>query len=101
MSFTPYSSSSPYSQTSQTSWYLDTINFINIPKFDDDVKITITSKLQYRPDLLSNELYNTTKFWWVFAVRNPNIIVDPIWGLTQGLIIFAPSKEQLVNLTNG
>jgi hypothetical protein len=30
------------------------------------------------------------ELWWVFSMRNPNIIQDPIFDLTSGIAIYLP-----------
>lgn len=101
MSFTEYSSKSPYSETPQTNWYLDILEFRNIPKFSNDQTITLQSKYEKRPDLLANDLYGSTRYWWVFAVRNPNIIKDSIYDLKEGMELEVTQPEQLFGVLNG
>ena len=48
-----------------------------------------------RPDLCSYELYGTSKYWWIFAKRNPDIIEDPIRDFTVGTRIRIPSKASI------
>jgi len=48
-----------------------------------------------RPDLLAADLYGDANLWWVFAVRNPNIIQDPVFDFTAGTIIYVPSMVTL------
>ena len=43
-----------------------------------NIKYTIESQYQYRPDLLAYDLYGSTKLWWVFAQRNMNIIKEDL-----------------------
>jgi hypothetical protein len=33
--------------------------------------------------------------WWVFAVRNPNVIKDPIFDFFPGQTIYIPNKNTL------
>jgi len=33
--------------------------------------------------------------WWVFAIRNPNVIQDPIFDFQPGVIIYIPQKTNL------
>lgn len=90
-----YSKNSPYSKTFQTSWYLDLYEHRPIFKSGNDQLVTIKAEHEYRPDLLSYSLYGTADFWWVFAVRNMDVITDPIWDFVPGLQIYAPSKTDL------
>ena len=88
-----YKSNSPYAITDQSAGYLDIWNPPNVPSSLADQQIEITSEYEFRPDLLSNEIYGTPRYWWVFAVRNPNEIKDPIYDLTAGKIIYVPKMD--------
>lgn len=96
-----YKSTSPYYKTRQRNKivsYLGSWKPRTIPRDNTDIPIIITDKFKERPDLLSYELYGTPYLWWVFAVRNPNLIKDPIYDLVINLEIFAPTKERLQSI---
>ena len=38
-----------------------------------------------------------SRLWWVFALRNPDELKDPIRDFKSGLTIFVPSKESVSN----
>jgi len=90
-----YSKYSPYSSTDQSSGYLGIWSPRNIPLEVDDVLFEIPDKYHHRPDLLSYDLYDTVKLWWVFAMRNPNIIQDPIFDLVSGTSIYLPKISSI------
>lgn len=90
-----YKSSSPYVNTNQTSWYLDFYKDPDLLTSEDDPIILIEPKYEYRPDLLSFDLYGTPRFWWVFQLRNMDVIKDPIWDLKSGMEIYAPSADSV------
>ena len=93
-----YSSTSPYYTTDQTTEYLQYLDFWNSPVLlasNSDTVYDVTTKYQNRPDLLSYDIYGTTGYWWVFAMRNPDIIKDPIYDLKAGITIYLPSKSSL------
>jgi hypothetical protein len=48
-----------------------------------------------RPDLLSYHIYGSSKYWWLFAVRNKNIIIDPIQDFKAGVTIRIPKLENV------
>jgi hypothetical protein len=75
--------------------YLDIYEPRPIPNYADDVLFTVNATYQYRPDLLAYDLYNNERLWWVFAVRNPNAIEDPIWDFRIGKKIFIPKQDTL------
>jgi len=90
-----YSKTSPYYTTPEQGFYLDVINFRNIPSVVDDVQFTVTSQYNYRPDLLAYDLYGDVSLWWVFAVRNKDTIKDPIFDLYAGQTIYLPQLQTI------
>lgn len=90
-----YSKLSPYSTTQLDGSYLGIINFRNIPAEIDDVTFEVTSQYEFRPDLLAFDLYHDSNLWWVFAVRNKNIIIDSIYDLYAGQLIYLPKLSTL------
>ena len=92
---TIYGPNSPYYLTPQTSWYLSYLVYRAVPQNSSDSIITITKPYEYRPDSLSNDLYHTVNYWWIFMVRNPDLIQDPIWDQVAGLQIYVPSLATL------
>ena len=90
-----YAKTSPYARTGFNDRYLDVANLPAIPKKADDVPFIINKTYQYRPDLLAYDLYGDPSLWWVFAMRNPNAIQDPIFSMRIGVQIFLPKKETL------
>jgi hypothetical protein len=85
-----YSKLSPYYATELNGSYLDIINFRNIPSQTDDVQYTLTSQYEFRPDLLAYDLYGDSNLWWVFSVRNKDLVKDPIYDMFAGQIIYLP-----------
>jgi hypothetical protein len=37
-------------------------------------------------------MYQDSGLWWVFAVRNPDVLKDPLLSFTTGAIIYVPTK---------
>lgn len=97
---TEYSKTSPYYNTPFTGGFLDIANIPTIPKLAGDVIIEINKTYQYRPDLLAFDLYGDPSLWWVFAVRNPNVINDPVFDMRVGKRIAVPKKETLQGIIN-
>jgi hypothetical protein len=90
-----YDKRSPYSQTKQTRkyvQYLDSWTQLTVPSASDDQILTLDTKYVNRPDLLAYDLYGSAQYWWVFAIRNPDVIKDPIYDFTAGITIYAPKK---------
>jgi hypothetical protein len=90
-----YDPSSPYYGTPQTNWYLGPISYREIPAHTSDMYIQLDAKYEYRPDMLSNDVYGTPKYWWTFMVRNIDIIRDPIWDLKAGTLMYIPTLERI------
>jgi hypothetical protein len=90
-----YSNSSPYYSTDQSNGYLDVWTQRTFPFETDDILYQLDSKYQNRPELLSYDLYNTVNLWWVFAIRNPSIIQDPVFDMVTGIKIYLPKITTL------
>ena len=96
-----YQRSSPYFDTPQRNFllpFLDLLKLRQIPPDPTDQIVVVRAKFNQRPDLLSNDLYGTPNLWWVFAVRNKNEIVDPIFDVVTDLELFAPTQERLFRI---
>jgi len=90
-----YDSTSPYFTTPYSQFFLDVMNNRPIPKESDDVLTTISLTYQYRPDLMSFDLYGTPTLWWVFYQRNPNTLTAPPWDFVAGTRIYLPKESTL------
>ena len=66
----------------------------------NDTLLLLPPKYHLKPDLLSFDTYGTTGYWWVFMMRNPDIIQDPIWDFVNGIQIYLPIKGNLPRTTN-
>lgn len=90
-----YSKSSPYYKTGTFGNFLDVLSFREIPAKQTDTYYEIDAVYARRPDLLASDLYGDANLWWVFAVRNPNVIKDPIFDFNSGVKIYIPLKQTL------
>lgn len=75
--------------------FLDVNEVPAVPANINDESYVINAAYSERPDLLAYSLYGTTRLWWVFAVRNPDVLVDPIRDFKEGLTIMLPSPETI------
>lgn len=91
-----YSKHSPYFLTTSYGTFLDVLNFRSITQTPTDTEYAIDTFYKHRPDMLAYDLYDNAGLWWVFAVRNPNILLDPVFDFEPGRVIFLPKKESLV-----
>lgn len=96
-----YSDTSPYTKTPLNSSYLDVMSWVDIPADADDVPWTVTAGYMHRPDLLSYDLYGDVGYWWVFSVRNPSVIQDPVYDLVPGITIYIPKLSTLKSVLGG
>ena len=93
-----YNVNSPYYQTPKFGNFLDVMVSRDIPPQTSDTYYEIDHVYNYRPDLLAGDLYGDSGLWWVFAMRNPNAIKDPIFDFKTGTKIYVPLKTTLVAL---
>lgn len=89
------STKSRYYETMTKDFYLDLWVPRSIVASSSDQKMVLDTKYHQRPDLLSYDLYGTTELWWVFAVRNVDILIDPIYDFNAGITIIVPTVESL------
>lgn len=90
-----YSKNSPYSKTPLWGNFLDIMQPRTFDFSASDVIYTIDNIYNLRPDLLAFDLYKDAGLWWVFAVRNPNRIKDPVFDFTTGKTIYIPPISAL------
>lgn len=90
-----YSKKSPYYTTRENNQYLDVLNHRDIPAEVDDVLWEVTTQYENRPDLLAYDLYGDVNLWWVFAVRNKDVLKDPVYDLYAGQRIYLPKQITL------
>lgn len=90
-----YSKTSPYYTTLSFPNYLDVMTHRDFEFQTDDVSYSLTKDYEYRPDILAFDLYNDVNLWWVFAVRNKNVIKDPVFDFKAGLRIYLPKLSIL------
>ena len=75
--------------------FLDINNLPRLSGTQYDEDYQITPEYNELPDKLSYVLYESTRLWWVFALRNPDILQDPIRDFVTGVNIKLPSAESV------
>ena len=90
-----YSEQSPYSKTPVSGDFLSIMNSRSVLHDASDQSYTIESKYDMRPDLLAFNLYGSSKYWWLFAIRNREMLIDPIQDFRAGVTIRIPKLKNL------
>jgi len=90
-----YNKQSPYSKTSKIGDYLGLMNYRSVINDDSDETYTIESRYDMRPDLLAYDRFGSSRYWWLFAMRNKNTIIDPIQDFRTGVTIRIPKIENV------
>ena len=93
-----YGNKSRYKDTPIRSWYLGIWEPVEITESEDDNLFIIPPKFHLRPDLAAFELYGDHRYWYVFALRNKNLIKDPIFDFISGMSIYVPKQERLTGI---
>ena len=62
---------------------------------------SIKRSVNERPDLVANFAYDNSRLWWVFALRNPDILKDPIRDFKAGTTIILPAANSVRNSVAG
>lgn len=73
--------------------FLDISTLPRIPSNRFDEEYVIEPQFDERPDLLAHALYESTRLWWVFTMRNLDVLQDPIRDFKAGTVIKLPSAE--------
>lgn len=78
--------------------FLDINKLPSIKVTLSDEEYAIDPAYDERPDLLASALYNNSRLWWVFALRNPDVIKDPLRDFKAGTVIYLPSAGAIASL---
>lgn len=89
---------SPYYLTPVTNYYLDILVMPQLDTSLDDEYYTIEKKYEYRPDILAKKLYGSEYYWFVFILRNMDVIQDPIFDFKAGTEIRLPTIDNVKKL---
>lgn len=86
-----------YKNTTTNGTYRGYYEPLTLSKDSSDYFIIVTSEYKYKPGKLAYDLYGSERLNWVFTYFNRDKINDPIFDLTEGLILRVPTKERLMN----
>ena len=90
-----YKNTSPWFNTAQVNGVLDIFKPRYIAPAPNDQIYQVDPYYNLRPDLLAYDLYEDPKLWWVFSMRNPNVLRDPIFDMYTGQIFMVTSPADL------
>lgn len=79
-----------YSRTPIKDFYLDLAvlpTAADIARGQQLEAYTVNPRHQYRPDLLSYDLYGNSTYWWVIVMLNRDKLKDPVRDLKAGLVL--------------
>ena len=86
-----YKHASPSYNTPLWGQFLDVWKGVTIPSDISDARYQIDPPYNLRPDLLAYDMYQDSNLWWVFSVRNPDILKDPVFSFVAPTIIYVPT----------
>ena len=89
---------SPYKTTPIKDFYMDLLEYRDIIATDDDKTYVIEAKYHLRPDLLAYDLYGTPNLFWVFYIRNKDVLLDPINDFTSGTTIMVSPQSHITDV---
>ena len=93
-----YRSDSFYANTSIRDFYLDLWDH-NVNLSDSkDTKMIIPTKYHKRPDLMAYDIYKSPNYWWIFALKNKDKLIDPVEDFVAGLEIIVPFASSMRSL---
>ena len=78
--------------------FLDVNSLPKIPEDPFELDYKIKDAEAGRPDILATNLYGTPRLWWVFALKNPDVIKEPLNDFKAGVMIKIPSPETVKKL---
>jgi hypothetical protein len=90
-----YKNTSPYYGTPMWGNFLDVWAGKTIAPDVSDARYQIDPAYNGRPDLLAYDYYKNSDYWWTFAIRNPDVIKDPLLDFKTGVIIYLPTLAVL------
>jgi len=61
----------------------------------------VPTECENRIDLFSYQQYGSSRYWWIIALANADLIKDPIWDFTAGLTVLVPKDTALLEKLAG
>lgn len=77
--------------------YLETYNQVTIPESDDDTYHIVKFNEEGRLDIIANDYYNNSSYWWILAIANE--MIDP-FSFKKGIMLRVPPMSSVVKTEN-
>lgn len=90
-----------YNNTPIKDFYLDLAKFPTAAQLIGNKKtqtIVVEPRFEFRPDLLSYNLYGNSSYWWTIVLINRNQLIDPIRDLRAGMMLRVLSKADIAGV---
>jgi len=87
-----------YSKTQIKDFYLDLAKIPTSETMSGNKALEqhiVTPRQQYRPDLLSYDLYGNSNYWWTIVLLNRDQLKDPIRDLKAGTVLRIVSPNSI------
>lgn len=63
--------------------------------------VIVPAECENRIDLFSYQQYGSSRYWWMIALANADLIKDPIWDFTAGMTVLVPRDAVLLEKLAG
>lgn len=73
-------------------YYHETITRESIPESSNDTYITVEGQWENRLDIIANNVYGYSLYWWILAIAND--IIDP-FNVPRGTVLRCPALQSL------
>jgi len=97
---TVYDTKSYLHNSQYRNFYLDIARLPVLSTSTGD-SVVVPTECQYRIDLFSYQQYGSSRYWWLIALANADLIKDPIWDFRSGLTVLVPRDAALLEKLAG
>ena len=97
---TMYDAKSYLRDSRYKSFYLDVAKLPVVSTSIGDY-VVVPTECENRIDLFSYQQYGSSRYWWIIALANADLIKDPIWDFTAGLTVLVPKDTALLEKLAG
>ena len=97
---TIYDSKSYLNESRFRGFYLDVAKLPVVSDLTGNY-VVVPAECENRIDLFSYQQYGSSRYWWLIALANADLIKDPIWDFTAGLTVLVPKDTALLEKLAG